>query len=333
MIEKTMIDNKKLNPQDIRILFMGTPDFAVAPLNELIKSSFVVAAAVTQPDKPVGRRMVLTAPPVKTAALSANVEVIQPEKLRNQDFIDKITDIAPDLIVTAAYGKILPASILKIPRLGCINVHASLLPKYRGAAPIQWCIFNGDTKTGITFMEMDVGMDTGAIIQQDEIDIPSDMCAGELTDRLSQLGAEKLPEVILKYCNNEIVAYPQNEMEASYVRPITKDDCIIDWNLPAVDVYNRIRGLSPFPTAYTTYKGKRLKICEARIFDDVSSLLQDNDVLPGPGSLIRSQDKKKMYFMCNDCALQIVSLQMEGSKQMEAAYCAHNFDIDEILGG
>lgn len=333
MTEGDSYDNRILKPRDISILFMGTPDFAVEPLQELIKSSFVLAAVVTQPDKPVGRKQILTPPPVKTAALSAGIDVIQPAKLGSQEFIDNVVRIAPDLIVTAAYGKILPASVLKIPKFGCINVHASLLPKYRGAAPIQWCIFNGDTRTGITFMEMDEGMDTGAIIKQDTVDIPDDMCAGELTDILSHLGAVKLPDVILKYCNGEITSSPQNETEATYVRPITKEDCKISWNLPAIDVYNRIRGLSPFPTAYTTYKGKRLKICEARIFDEVSSLIPDSEVWPKPGSLLRSLDKKKMYFMCKDCALQIVSLQMEGSKQMEAAYCAHNFDIDEILGG
>jgi len=323
----------KLTKKDIKIIFMGTPDFAVPSLRSLINKGFDVIAVVTQTDKPVGRKMKLQSPPVKEVAKEYNIQVIQPESAGSEEFYNELKQLNPDLIVTAAYGKILPERILTIPTFGALNVHASILPSYRGAAPIQWCLFNGDEKSGITFMEMDKGMDTGAIIEIKEIAVPQEMNAGELTDKLSDLGARFLPDIILKYCNKEIAASPQDESKASIIRPLKKKDCKIDWDRPASVVHNHIRGCNPFPGAFSFYKDKRMKILSSKISKEFSTLSQSNRTKPKPGSIILTEDKCRLLIMCSDIPIEITNIQMEGCKRMDASKCAHNFDICEIIGG
>ncbi len=312
---------------------MGTPDFAVPSLRSLISSGFEIKAVVTQTDKPVGRKMQLQSPPVKQVAQEYNIKVIQPESAGSEEFYNEIKNLNPDLIVTAAYGKILPERILKIPDIGALNVHASILPSYRGAAPIQWCIFNGDEKSGITFMEMDKGMDTGAIIEIKEVPVPSEMNAGELTEKLSNLGAKFLPDIILRYCNKEIIAYPQDDNKASVIKPLKKQDCKINWDQPAQVVHDHIRGCNPFPGAYSFYKGKRMKISSSKISKEFSTLSQSNRTNPKPGSIILTEDKCRLLFMCSDFPIEITGIQMEGCKRVDASQCAHNFDVCEIIGG
>ncbi len=239
-----------------KIVFMGTPEFAVPSLKLLIESSDEVCAVVTQPDKPKGRGMVLTPSPVKVLASAHNIPVFQPERL-NSDFAAKLKEIAPDVIVVVAYGKILPMSVLDIPKYGCINVHASLLPKYRGAAPINWAIINNEKETGITTMLMDEGMDTGRMFLKEAIKISQDDTAGTLHDKLKEVGANLLIKTLDAVRHGAITPIEQDNSLATYAPMIKKDDCHIDWNKDAVSIRNLVRGLNPLPSAYT-YIGERL---------------------------------------------------------------------------
>jgi len=317
-------NNNRITPESLRVIFMGTPDFAVPSLMALIHGSYRIVGVVTQPDKPQGRHMVLTPPPVKTAALSWQIPVFQPEKIRTPEFLEQLRELSPDLIVTAAYGRILPVSILELPRFGAVNVHASLLPLYRGAAPVHWCIINGDTRTGITIMKMDKGMDTGDILHQISMEIPFDINTGELMELLAVTGANVLSDVILDYCRGRIVPVRQEEARATSVKLITKEDGWIDWNNPVLSIYNKIRGCNPWPIAYTNYQGKRLKIYKARIPEEFSTILQQEHKDAPPGSIIISGNKSSVWMVCSDGVLEILELQMEGSRRMPAAECAHN---------
>jgi methionyl-tRNA formyltransferase len=333
MMDSEQKHNLKFHPDDLRLIFMGTPDFSVPVLANLIRNGFIISGVVTQPDRAAGRKLRLIFPPVKELAMQYSIPVVQPDSMRDKDFCDVLKSMKPDVIVTCAYGKILPAKILAIPRFGCINVHASLLPKYRGAAPIQWCLINGETETGITYIEMDEGMDTGPALDSFKIDIPSDINAGELSARLSDIGAKHLPSLILRYCNGDIKPKKQKEENAFFVRPICKEDAKIDWSQDALSVYNRIRGLNPCPGAFTYYKNKRMKICIAKISQDFSMVLPINQSQLRPGSIVRTQDKSRLFIMCKDIPLEIIGLQMEGCKRMKGSECAHNFDLREIAGG
>jgi len=313
-----------ISPASLRVVFMGTPDFAVPSLLSLIKEGYNVVGVVTQSDKPQGRHMVLTPPPVKITALHNDIPVFQPDNLRNEEFISQMKALSLDLIVTAAYGKILPVSILALPRLGCINVHASLLPLYRGAAPVQWCLINGDAKTGITIMQMDKGMDTGAILAQRSIDITFDMDAGTLMQELSLLGSQMLSSTIMDYCNSRIKPVSQDETLATNVKPISKEDGLINWNETVVMVHNRIRGCNPWPVAYTFYQGRRLKILKSKPQEFLPVLENGNEEI-FPGCTIVSEDKKHLAIACFDGLIEILELQLEGSKKMSANECAHNF--------
>lgn len=331
-----MNKNKEYNKFDkdnLRIVYMGTPEFAVLPLRMLIDESFNVVAVVTQPDRRAGRKMCMKPSPVKRIALENGIKVMQPEKLREESFVKELESLSPGLIVTAAYGKILPPEILNMPKYGCINIHASLLPKYRGAAPVQWCLFNGDKKSGITIIKMDEGMDTGPIIHREEIKIPEDFNAGMLLEALCELGGKAIVDIIPKYCSGSIKPCPQDEEQASKIRPISKKDCKIDWNTPAENVLNKIRGANPCPGAYTFYKGGRVKICDAKIPKEFSNILQPGHRKLKPGSIIRSDDKSKVFVMCSDKPLELKSIKMEGCKQMSVSQCAHNLDLTERMGG
>lgn len=242
-----------------KIVFMGTSEFAVPSLKLLIESSDEVCAVVTQPDKPKGRGMVLTPPPVKVLVSAHNIPVFQPERL-NSDFAAKLKEIAPDVIVVAAYGKILPKSVLDIPKYGCINVHASLLPKYRGAAPINWAIINNEKETGITTMLMDEGMDTGKMLLKEAVKISQDDTAETLHDKLKEVGANLLIKTLDAVRYGTIAPIKQDNSLATYAPMIKKEDCHIDWNKGADSIRNLVRGLNPLPGAYTYIDERLLKI-------------------------------------------------------------------------
>ncbi|MHB1483837.1 MAG: methionyl-tRNA formyltransferase [Saccharofermentanales bacterium] len=325
-------NDNSIKPESLRVVFMGTPDFAVPSLMTLIKENYQVVCVVTQPDKPQGRHMVLTPSSVKAAAIVNGIPVIQPESVRTSEFAVLMQDIKPDLIVTAAYGKILPARILEIPIYGCINVHGSLLPAYRGAAPVQWSILNGDKTTGVTVMLMDEGMDTGDIIAQASVDIPIEMNSRQLMDILAGTGASILSKTIIDYCSGKITPVPQDEKLASTVRLITKDDGLINWSAPAYSIHNRIRACNPWPVAFTYYQGKRMKIYSAGIIKEFSTISHQEHTEYPAGSIIKSEDKKRLLVVCRDGVIEILELQMDGGKRLPAHECAHNFASLAVLG-
>lgn len=239
---------------------MGTPDFAVPSLEALVAENYHVVAVVTQPDRPKGRKKELTPPPVKVAAQKHNIPVFQPEKLRDPGAVQTVLDLKPDLIVTAAYGQILPEEILKAPRLGCINVHASLLPKYRGGAPIHRAIMEGETETGVTIMYMVKALDAGDMIAQRAVPITERDHVGTMHDKLSRVGADLLKEVLPRLIRGEIQAVPQDESLATYAPNIRREDEKIDWTCSAEELARQVRGLHPWPVAFTLWKGKPFKI-------------------------------------------------------------------------
>ncbi len=289
---------------------MGTPDFAIPTLQSLIDSEHEVAAVFTQPDKPKGRGMKLTAPPVKELAQKNGIEVFQPQSLKKDadEYISKIREINPDVIVVAAYGKILPKEVLDIPRFGCVNVHGSLLPKYRGAAPIQHAVLNGDKKTGITTMLMAQGLDTGDILLKSETEIGENETAEELFDRLSVLGAELLIDTLGALEGENITPQKQDEENASYASMITKDMCEIDFSKSAFEVHKKICGLSSWPCASTKLMGKRIKVYRSQIVDIDTKEKQNGSVI----------DEKNFIVACKDKAVKLVTVQLEGSKKMSA---------------
>ncbi|MDQ6420830.1 methionyl-tRNA formyltransferase [Paenibacillus sp. LHD-117] len=248
----------------MRIVFMGTPDFAVPSLRLLAESGFEIAAVVTQPDRPKGRKKTLTPPPVKEAALSLGLPVLQPERMRSPEAVESIRELGPELIVTAAYGQILPKAVLDIPRLGCINVHGSLLPKYRGGAPIQRSIMNGERSTGVTIMYMAEGLDTGDMISVVELPIGDDDTSGTMFEKLSAAGAKLLGETLPSIVDGTAKAVPQNDDEATYAPNLTRDDERMDWSRSARELFNQVRGLSPMAGAFTFLSGEVFKVraCE-----------------------------------------------------------------------
>ena len=257
----------------MKLIFMGTPEFAVPSLRRLIADGHEVAAAFTQPDKPAGRGKHLHTPPVKELAAAHGIAVYQPAKIKTNEEVRAVFEsVRPDACVVAAYGKILPQWLLDIPRLGCVNVHASLLPRYRGAAPINWAIANGERETGVTIMQMDAGMDTGAMLSKGAIDIGETETAPELTARLAELGAALLSDTLPKLERGEIVAEPQNNDEATYAPMLKREDGLLDWRRTAAEISNRVRAFQPWPGVYTTLGGARLHVWRARPEADDSSV-------------------------------------------------------------
>ena len=254
----------------MRTLFMGTPDFAVPCLKSLIDAGHEVCGVFTQPDKPKGRGYALTPPPVKLLASKSGIPVYQPKTLKDGEALTIVKELSPEVIVVVAYGKILPKEIIEYPAFGCINVHASLLPRYRGAAPIQWCVLNGEKETGVTTMFMDVGLDTGDMLLKAATPIGDNETAGELHDRLSKLGAELIVETLTKLQSGALIREKQKDGDSCYAPMLTKELSRIDWNKPAQSVHNQIRGLSPWPTAQTRLCGKVLKIPASRLSDKAS---------------------------------------------------------------
>ncbi len=310
----------------MKIVFMGTPEFAIPSLDMLLKEGYDVAAVVTQPDKPKGRGNKMSPPPVKEYAMEHGIEVLQPEKVKTEEFVEKIKAINPDLLVTAAYGKILPKSVLDIPKHGCINVHGSLLPKYRGAAPIQWSIINGEKVTGITTMYTDVGMDTGDMLVKAEIEITEDMTAGELHDKLSVLGAEVLKETLKRLENGTLERIPQNDEEATYAPMMTKETGCIDWSKSSREIHNLVRGTNPWPGAYTFYNDKKMKIW-------MTSVISDEEHDSKAGTILKVS-KDGIVVACGLGKLIIKEIQFENARKMsvEEYICGHKIDEGELLG-
>ena len=291
----------------MNIVFMGTPDFAVPSLEALAADSrFTVKAVYTQPDKPVGRKRVLTPPDVKVCAEKLGLEVRQPESMRSPEVAQEISDLAPDVIVVIAYGKILPKEILDIPRLCCVNIHGSLLPKLRGAAPIQRAVIEGEEITGITSMRMDVGLDTGDMIETLETKICPDETAGELFDRLAQAAPDLLVKTLISLESGTAKFTKQDDSASTYAKPLSKEEAQIDWSQSAQTVHNKIRGMNPWPVAFTEYKGKKLKVFESNLSPQTGK----------PGEIISTSPA---VIACGEGAVELVSVQMEGKKQMPAA--------------
>jgi len=305
---------------------MGTPDFAVPSLEILIKNNYKVVGVVTQPDKPVGRSSKLIFPPVKEVALENNITVYQPEKVKNNEFIDLLKGIEPDLIVVVAFGQILPKSILDIPKLGCINVHGSILPKYRGAAPIQWAIINGEKITGVTTMYMDVGMDTGDMILKKEIKILKDDTSEVLFKKVSNIGAEALIETIKLIEKGNVLRIPQDNSSATYAPMLKKESGIIDWTKSANEIVNFIRGTYPWPGSYSYYNGNRMKIF---------NIEYENSNFDAKIGQIVEVTKDSIIVQCGKGSVLIKEIQFDGSKRMTVKdyLIGHTIQKDVVLSG
>ena len=303
---------------------MGTPSFAVPCLERLLKSEDEVVAVFTQPDKKVGRKQTLTPPPVKELAQNGGIPVYQPTSLRSDEAVERVASLRPDLIVVVAYGKILPKAILELPPLGCVNVHGSLLPKYRGAAPIQWSVINGEAVTGVTTMYMDEGLDTGDMILKAETPVGRDETSGELFERLSVMGADLLVETIEKIKLGCAPREKQNDSEATYAPMLDKSLSNINWGESAEKIHNLVRGLNPWPVAATTLEGKTLKIYKTCLFEprewtQPGQIISVNPFVVGCGG---------------GTALEILEVQMESKKRMSAEdFCRGcKLEVDTVLG-
>lgn len=297
----------------MRIVFMGTPDFSVLPLTALVEHGHDVCLVLTREDKPRGRGHEMQATPVKEEASKLGILVLTPKKMRDADLIQTLRDCHADVFVVVAYGKILPKEILEIPSKGCINIHASLLPEYRGAAPIQWAILDGKEKTGITTMMMDEGLDTGDILKQYEIFIDKEETSGSLFDKLATLGADAIVDTLQAMEQGDLTRTKQGEMTTDYAKMLKKEDGKLDFAESAIVLERKVRGFAPWPGAYTMLHGKNLRIWKAAVFE--GRLKREGvDVAIGEAVVIG----KKLYFQCGEHALEVLELQLEGKKRMPA---------------
>ncbi len=301
----------------LRLVFMGTPDFACPSLLKLIERHEDILAVVTQPDRPKGRGQQLTPPPVKALAERHGLTVIQPSKVRAPEFIDVMKGLSPDLIVVVAFGQILPKALLEVPRFGCINVHASLLPRYRGAAPINWCIINGETETGVTTMQMDVGLDTGDMLIEKSTPIDPDEDSSALHDRLAVIGAEALAETLDLLPGGRLLSRKQDDALSCYAPMLRKEDGMIDWEKGPRAIKNLVRGMTPWPGAFTFLGGTTMKILRASVANGSGS----------PGTVLRT-GKTGIEVACSGGSLIIEELQMEGRKRLKAAEFLAGFKIE-----
>lgn len=303
----------------MRIVFMGTPDFSVPTLECLIQSSHQVIGVVTQPDKPKGRGKEIQMSPVKETALRCGIPVYQPVRARDEAFVEEMRALKPDVMVVIAFGQILPKELLEVPKYGCINIHASLLPAYRGAAPIQWAVINGDRETGITTMMMDVGMDTGDMLEKTVVELDEKETGGSLFDRLSLLGGELILSTLEKLEQGTLVRTPQDHEKATYVKKIPKSLGDIDWTMDAAAIERLIRGLNPWPSAYTRLNGKMLKIWEAQVLPDGKA--------GQCGEVLEAADGR-LTVKTGDGVLKINALQLEGKKRMDTAAFLRGFPVE-----
>lgn len=289
----------------MRILFMGTPDIAAESLAALIAAGHEIVGVFTRADKPVGRKQIMTAPPVKQLAQQHNIPVWQPATLRDGKAEPIFRELAPDLVVVVAYGRILPLELLHIAPLGCINLHVSLLPKYRGSAPIQWAVLNGDTETGVTIMQLDEGCDTGDILMVERVAIGPETTSGELFDQVSATGAKTLVTAIEKLAAGELTPQPQNDAEATQAPPLTKDMARFDFTQSAAHIHNWVRGMNPWPAAFFELDGKKVKVLESRVAPNARS---------APAGTVLAL--KPLTIACGEGALQLLTVTPEGGKPM-----------------
>ena len=302
----------------MKIVFMGTPDFSVPALKALYNAGHEIAAVVTQPDKPKGRGKAMQFTPVKEAAVELDIPVYQPVKVRDEEFVDILRDINPDVMVVVAFGQLLPKSVLDIPKYGCINIHASLLPKYRGAAPIQWVIIDGEKETSITTMQMDVGLDTGDMILTTVVPIDEKETGGSLHDKLSQAGGELIVETLKKIESGEATFTKQDDSLYNYAKMLDKKLGKIDFNKPAAEIERLIRGLNPWPSAYASLNGKTIKIWDADVTDSMAG---------APGEI--TEVAKDHFVVCTGKGSLIVNeLQLEGKKRMESEVFLRGYRLE-----
>lgn len=309
----------------MNVIFMGTPEFSVGTMEALAEAGHRVVLAVTQPDKPKGRGKAVQFPPVKEAALARGIPVFQPRRIRDPEAIEELRKYEADVIVVVAFGQILPREVLELTRYGCINVHASLLPKYRGAAPIQWAVIDGEKVSGVTIMQMDEGLDTGDMICRKEIPLDEKETGGSLHDKLSAAGARLCVEALREIEEGRAVFTSQGESPTAYARMLDKKSGSIDWNRPAEEIERLIRGLNPWPSAYTQWGGKVMKIWEA----DVS----EEDAGKDPGTVVRVT-KEAFYVQTGKGLLEVRSLQIPGKKRMDAGAFLRGYQVrpGEVLG-
>lgn len=306
----------------MKVVFMGTPDFAVGTLEAIVGAGHEVAAVVTQPDKPKGRGGVMAMSPVKECALRHGLTVLQPLKARNPEFIDEIRAINPDVIVVVAFGQIIPSEIIHMPKFGCINVHASLLPKYRGASPIQWTVLDGCEYSGVTTMLMDEGIDTGDILETATVKLDERETGGSLFDRLSLVGAKLLVETLDKAEAGQLHPVKQDDSQSSYVRMIDKSFGLMDFTQPVEVLERKVRALNPWPSAFTHMDEKLLKIWDATV-------IQDNNVKAGDYGKVKTDGKTCFMVACDGGYLSVNELQLEGKKRMKVEDFLRGYSIKE----
>lgn len=319
------------NPGDLRIVFMGTPEFAEVNLRALVEGGFNVVLCCCQPDKPVGRKQILTPPPVKVYALEKGIEVYQPNTLRTEEAFAKISEADPDMIVTAAYGKILPPAILEIPKFGCINCHGSLLPARRGSAPVQRAVLEGDAVTGITIMMMAEGMDTGDILIQKEIAIGPDMHSDELMMSLADLSASMLPQAVIDLSEGRLTPVKQDDSKATYCPPLVSEEGHFTWDMKASEIHNKVRALSSWPGAYTEAGERKLKIYDTRVVDvlpDVADKVLAETA--SPGTIIASKGEN-LIIKCAEGYIKILELQFAGGKRLHSRDVSHNYKPGQVF--
>nr|WP_296836259.1 methionyl-tRNA formyltransferase [uncultured Marvinbryantia sp.] len=306
----------------MRVIFMGTPDFAVGTLQALISSRHEVAAVFTQPDKPKGRGKAVQQTPVKEVALTAGLLVYQPTRVREESVVAQIKELAPDVIVVVAFGQLIPQAVLDIPKYGCVNVHASLLPKYRGAAPIQWAVIDGEDFSGVTTMQMDAGLDTGDMLLTEKVALAPDETGGSLFDKLSAVGAELLLKTLDALEAGSVTPTPQpKESPTAYAAMLKKTDGEIDWEKSAAQIERLVRGLNPWPSAYTFLNGKTLKVWKC-------SVESENCGKEAPGT-ITGVDKKGIHVACGTDKLVLEEVQLEGKKRMETDAFLRGYQVTE----
>ncbi len=308
----------------MRLVFLGTPAFAVPTLEQVVAAGHLVQSVITQPDRPRGRGRQLAASPVKSAALRLGLPVYQPERIRRPEAVETLRVLAPEAMVVVGYGQIIPQSVIDIAPLGILNVHASLLPRYRGAGPIQWAIANGETRTGVTTMRIDAGLDTGDMLLKEETEIGPEENALELGGRLAEMGARLLVRTLEGLAAGTILPEEQDGSHASYAPLLKKEDGAIDWNRPAAEIHNRVRGLQPWPGCYTTFRGQGLHVWRSRV---AAASGQD-----GAAGAVRGV--RPLTVHCGSGALELVEVQMEGRKRVPAADFANGQRLaeNEILG-
>ena len=314
-----------MDRRDLKIIFMGTPEFAGTNLKALIEGGYNVVLCLCQPDKPVGRKHILTAPPVKVIAQENGIEVYQPDTLKTEEALEKIASYDADLIVTAAYGKILPKAVLDLPKYGCINCHGSLLPARRGSAPVQRAVLEGDKVTGITFMKMDAGMDTGDIIDKIEVAIDPNEHTETLMNRLAVASAEKLPSIIDAWAAGDLTSTKQDDSLATACPPIRPEEGEFTWDQDALAIHNRVRALSSWPGAFVMTGENKLKVLDSEVLED-ETMVPEELKASVPGTVVKAKGEN-LIVKCGKGFLKVKELQVPGGKRLQSRDCAHNFTV------